>query len=195
MFAYCNNNPIILDDSEGNIPNYCTMLTDSGSKVIGGKTGENHRYIIAPENYSVTIKNDPPDNRRRVTITMTYYTPQQVKDQVYQDMYAQYGDYHSADIISDAAISIGLFYGTSKFASYFASLPQLGLWLTASEAVLMSLYHYGRSEHERFLKDLTERGLGMVEVHYSAYGVQGGCYVPWDGSSNWDTGAYPYARR
>ena len=33
MFAYCNNKPVVFDDSKGNVPNYCTMYADSG---VGG---------------------------------------------------------------------------------------------------------------------------------------------------------------
>ncbi len=46
MFAYCNNNPINIEDSTGNYPTYATMIADSGSNPIKKDDDANSSGII-----------------------------------------------------------------------------------------------------------------------------------------------------
>ena len=198
MFAYCNNNPVNYCDESGSYSTYCTTMTDSGASVhINDDTSRplqyiGDAYIYAPEGYTTTrLTKSPYDVRANFAETITYLSPDQTCEYVYQNVLLECTEGVNVGDFAMSAFEISV----PTIISSAAKSVHLGLF-TSTAIAWGELY--GKSEKARYAQrmvDIMEQGRGMIIVDYSICGILGRWYLPWD-ESTYDGryGSYPYVK-
>lgn len=155
---------------------------------------DNYDYTYAPNgNHTVTVRwSHGHDSRANVSVTATYYSPEQVKTLYEQEKYDAYHTNTSSNILigSVASYAIGGYLGSVIKAKH------VGLILFGIELFAEICYETIRTDRANTLGEIAELNCGMVVLKCNAYMSNTTVWIPWDGSSemygiNW--GTYPYA--
>ena len=191
MFAYCNNNPANLSDTEGNVAGgFCTTYINDGSSRPPKYAGDN--YIFAPDGYKMTrLTKSPYDVRANLSEEITYLTPEQTREYVYQNVFSECmegitaGELTKSASLTTSSFLIGTAVNGKYWGFFVSAITTWGELYAESE----------RARQAQILVGIMEKGHGLIIVDYSVCGIGGRWYFPWDESAQAGRyGSYPYVR-
>ena len=185
---YCNNNPIMYEDSTGRLPSLLNKLVKAIRKTLS--------YVPDGATFTNIPIKRTGDRRENLTLTrVTYYSPEQVKKKRdnLQEEYNGLSDDNSLQQYTSVSGEILVFavetgLAKSPIAKFF---PYVNAAILFYDVIKVAEQINARSKYNMYTRCMET---GMVEIEYSAYGTRGTALFAWDGGSAFgiEIGTYPY---